>query len=63
LKKLEGHMAEVMEEIVYDGDTVIEIDEKKYDVSLSEKPETTVTEDVEADEELKQKLLQEKRIY
>jgi len=56
-------MAEVMEEIVYDGDTVIEIDEKKYDVSLSEKPETTVTEDVEADEELKQKLLQEKRIY
>ena len=63
MKKLEGHMAEVMEEIVYDGDTVIEIDEKKYDVSLSEKPETTVTEDVEADEELKQKLLQEKRIY
>ena len=61
MKKLEGHMAEVMKEIIYDGDTVIEIDGKEYYLSLIEKPETTVTEDVESDQELKQKLFQAKK--
>ena len=61
MKKIEGHMAELMKEIIHDGDSVIEIDGKKYYLSLIEKPETTVAEDVEADQELKQKLLQAKR--
>ncbi|WP_449355532.1 hypothetical protein ACUL41_06225 [Virgibacillus natechei] len=43
MKKLEGHIAEVMKGIIND------------------EPETTVTEDVEADPELRQKLLQVKK--
>jgi hypothetical protein len=61
MKKLEGQIAEVMKGIIHDGDTVIEIDGKKYYLSLIEEPETTVAEDVEADPELKQKLLQAKK--
>ncbi|QUW23090.1 hypothetical protein JSQ81_05850 [Sporosarcina sp. Marseille-Q4063] len=61
MKKIEGHIAEVMKEIISDGDSVVEIDGKQYYLSLIEKPETTVAEDVEADYELKQKLLQAKR--
>lgn len=61
MKKLEGQFAEVMKDIIHDGDTVIEIDGKKYYLSVIEEPETTVEEDVEADPELKQKLLQAKR--
>ncbi len=36
------------------------IEGKEYYLSLIEKPETTVADDVEADSELKQKLLQAK---
>jgi len=61
VRKLEGHIAEVMKGIIDDGDTVIEIDGKKYYLFLTEEPETTVTEDVDADPELKQKLLQAKK--
>ncbi|QQK81099.1 hypothetical protein HUG20_15140 [Salicibibacter cibi] len=61
MKKLEGQIAEIMKGIIHDGDTVIEIDGKKYYLYLSEEPETTVAEDVEADPELKQKLLQAKK--
>jgi hypothetical protein len=61
MKKLEGQIAEVMKGIIHDGDTVIEIDGKKYYLSLIEEPETTVGEDVEVDPELKQKLLQAKK--
>ncbi|WP_373893284.1 hypothetical protein [Virgibacillus sp. CBA3643] len=61
MKKLKGHIAEVMKGIINDGDSVIEIDGKKYYLFLTEEPETTVTEDVEADPELKQKLLQAKK--
>lgn len=60
MKKIEGQMAEVMKEIISDGDSVVEIEGKKYYLSLIEKPETTVAEDVEANPELKQKLLQAK---
>ncbi|GGE36021.1 hypothetical protein GCM10011391_13530 [Pullulanibacillus camelliae] len=61
MKKLEGRIAEVMKGIIHDGDTVIEIDGKKYYLSLSEEPETTVAEDVKDDPDLKQKLLQAKK--
>ena len=60
MKKIEGQMADVMKEIIAGGDPVIEIEGKKYYLSLIEKPETTVADDVEADPELKQKLLQAK---
>jgi len=60
IKKIEGQMADVMKEIISAGDSVIEIEGKKYYLSLVEKPETTVADDVEADPELKQKLLQAK---
>ncbi|AXF56885.1 hypothetical protein [Salicibibacter kimchii] len=61
MKKLEGQLAEVMKGIIHDGDTVIEIDGKKYYLFLSEEPQTTVTEDVESDPELKQHLLEAKK--
>ncbi|QQK79936.1 hypothetical protein HUG20_08590 [Salicibibacter cibi] len=61
MKKLEGQSAELMKRIIHDGDTVIEVDGKKYYLYLTEEPATTVTEDVEADPELKQKLLQAKK--
>lgn len=60
MKKIEGEMADVMKEIISAGDSVVEIEGKKYYLSLIEKPETTVAEDVEVDPELKQKLLQAK---
>ncbi|QQK74614.1 hypothetical protein HUG15_02690 [Salicibibacter cibarius] len=61
MKKLEGQSAEVMKGIIHDGDTVIEIDGKKYYLFLSEEPQTSVTEDVESDPELKQHLLEAKK--
>ncbi|MYL57206.1 hypothetical protein GLW20_06775 [Virgibacillus halodenitrificans] len=60
MKKIEGQMAEVMKEIISNDNSVVEIEGKKYYLSLIEKPESTVAEDVEADPELKQKLLQAK---
>lgn len=57
MKKIEGQMADVMKEIVSDGDPVVEIEGKEYYLSLIEKPETTIADDVEADPKLKQKLL------
>lgn len=61
MKKLEGHTAEVMKEIIRDGDTVIEIDGKKYYLSLIEETATTIAENPKTDHELKQKLLQAKK--
>ncbi|MDC3425140.1 hypothetical protein NC797_11550 [Aquibacillus sp. 3ASR75-11] len=34
MKKLEGQVAEVIKGIIHDGDTVIEVDGKKYYLSL-----------------------------
>lgn len=42
------------------GESVFEIEGKRYFLSLIEEPETTVEEDVEHDPELKHKLLQAK---
>jgi len=61
MKKLNGYAAEVIKEIIHDGESIFEIDGKKYYLSLIEEPETTVKEDVELDLELKQKLLQAKK--
>lgn len=60
MKKIEGQMADIMKEIISDGDPVVEIEGKEYYLSLIEKPETTIADDVEADPDLKQKLLQAK---
>ena len=60
MKKIEGQMADVIKEIISEGDSVVEIEGKEYYLTLTEKPEKTVAEDVEADPKLKQKLLQAK---
>lgn len=60
MKKLEGPIAEEMKKIICDGDSIIEIDGKKYYLSLIETPSTTVADDVEKNPKLKEKLLQAK---
>lgn len=60
MKKIEGQTADIMKEIISSGDSIVEIEGKKYYLSLIEKPETTVVDDVKADSDLKQKLLQAK---
>ncbi|WP_413299919.1 hypothetical protein AA0X95_17140 [Bacillus sp. 1P10SD] len=61
MKKLNGYIAEVIKEMVHEGESIFEIDGKRYFLSLIEEPETNVKEDVELDLELKQKLLQAKK--
>ncbi len=61
MKKLHGYAAEVIKEIIYEGESIFEIDGKRYFLSLIDEPETTVKEDVANDPELKQKLLQAKK--
>lgn len=61
LRKLDRHEAALIKSIIHDGESVIELDGKKYHLTLIEKPETTVKEDVDADPELKQKLLEAKK--
>jgi hypothetical protein len=61
VKKLNGYAAEVIKEMIHEGESVFEIDGKRYYLSLIEEPKTTVNEDVELDPELKQKLLEAKK--
>jgi hypothetical protein len=61
MKRLDGYAAELIKDIIRDGESVFEVDGNKYHLTLIEEPETTVKEDVEADPELKQKLLQAKK--
>lgn len=61
MKKLNGYAAKVIKEIILEGESIFEIDGKKYYLGLIDEPETTVKEDVEIDPELKQKLLQAKK--
>ncbi|GAA0339123.1 hypothetical protein GCM10008967_31760 [Bacillus carboniphilus] len=61
MKKLDGYAAELIKDIIRDGEAVFEVDGKKYYLTQIEDAETTVKEDVEADSELKQKLLQAKK--
>lgn len=61
MKKLNGYAAEVIKQMIHEGESTFEIDGKRYYLSLIEEPETTVKEDVELDPKLKQKLLQAKK--
>ena len=61
MRKLNGYAAEVIKEIICEGDSFFEVDGKRYFLTLIEEPETTVEEDVECDPDLKQKLLQAKK--
>jgi hypothetical protein len=61
VEKLNGYAAEVIKEMIHEGESVFEIDGKRYYLSLIEEPKTTVNEDVELDPELKQKLLEAKK--
>lgn len=61
MRKLEGYAAELMKDIIRDGESVFEIEGKKYHLTFIEEPETTVKEDVETDPELKGKLRQAKK--
>lgn len=61
MRKLDGYAAELIKDIIDDGESVIEVDGKMYHLTLIEEPETTVREDVETDPALKQKLLQAKK--
>ncbi|WP_059173182.1 hypothetical protein [Bacillus sp. FJAT-27445] len=60
MKRLYGHAADIIKEIVREGETVFEVDGKKYFLSQLEEPGTSVKEDFENDPELKKKLIQAK---
>jgi len=47
LKKLQGYDAKLIKEILKDEDSVIEIDDKKYVVSLIEKPKIPISDESE----------------
>ncbi|PLR79070.1 hypothetical protein CU633_02485 [Bacillus sp. V3-13] len=55
MKKLNGYAAEVIKEIIHEGESVFEIDGKKYHLSVIEESETTVKEDVVIDPDLTSK--------
>ena len=61
MKKLEGYAADLIKDIIHDGESIIEVEGKKYHLTLIDDSESTVKEDVEADPELKQKLLRAKK--
>ena len=60
MKKINGNAADIIKAMIHEGETIIEINGKKYYLSLIEDPGTTVTEDVLDNSDLKQKLLQAK---
>lgn len=64
MKKLEGHHANAIKAIIDEGETIFEIEGKRYEISvISEKDirSTTVSEDMENDSELMNILMQAKR--
>jgi len=64
VKKLEGHQAEVIKGMINEGQTIFEIEGRRYEISaISEKDlrNTTVKEDVESNTELMDVLMQAKR--
>lgn len=61
MKKLNSYEAEVIKDIIREGDSTFELDGKKYQVISLKAPITTVKEDVEEDPELEQKLRQSKK--
>lgn len=64
MKKVDGQATKVLEDIIQDKDQSFEFKGQQYKiVAIDNKSdlETTITEDVEKDPELKQKLLQSKK--
>lgn len=61
MRRLDGYAAKIIKEMIHEGETIFEIEGKKYNLTLIEESETTVKEDVELDPDLKQKLLQAKK--
>lgn len=64
MKKVDGQAAKVLEDIIQDKDQSFEFNGRQYKIVAIDSNgdfETTVTEDVEKDPELKQKLLQSKK--
>lgn len=64
MKKIDGQAAKILEDIIQDKDQSFEFKGQQYKiVAIDNKSdlETTITEDVEKDPELKQKLLQSKK--
>ncbi|SFL92970.1 hypothetical protein [Salibacterium qingdaonense] len=61
MKKIEGHAAKVLKNIIHDHESVFEIDGKRYHLTVTEEPETSVKQDVEADPVLKENLSQAKK--
>lgn len=51
------NLRQLIKSIIHDVKSLVEMNGKKYYLTLIEEPETTVQEDVDADAELKQKLL------
>jgi hypothetical protein len=62
MRRIDEASAEVIKGLIDNGETMIEIDGKKYDVfvTLIDESETTVEEDIQTDPNLKEKLLQAK---
>jgi hypothetical protein len=64
MKRLEGHQAEVLKGIMNDGETIFEIDGRRYEISVISGKDlrgTTVKDDVESDPELMEILMQAKK--
>ena len=61
MKKLNKYEAEIIKEMIREGESVFEVDGKKYALSLIDESKTTVGEDIEANPELKEMLLQAKK--
>jgi hypothetical protein len=64
MKKLEGKQAEVIMGILNDGETLFELEGKRYEISIIPDKvfsSTTIEEDIENDSELMDILLQAKK--
>ena len=61
MKKLNKYETEIIKGMIREGESVFEVDGKKYALSLIDESKTTVGEDIEANPELKEKLLQAKK--
>jgi len=61
LRKLKGYDAKLIKDIVQKDNALIEINNKKYYLSLIEEPEKLTEADAESDPELKQKEQQTKK--
>lgn len=61
MKKLEDKEAKLIKDIISEKDTVIEMDGKRYYISLIEESQTKVNESVEADPDIRREIEQTKK--